>query len=194
MNNESTRLTLKLVILGDAQVGKTSLVHKYMGKKFSKRYQKTFGADISFKHIEFLDRNNITHQLSFSIWDIYGEATFEEMKKQFLIGTQAIIFMYDVVNRDSFNHVSNWFKIVNESIKLKAIPIILIGNKIDLRSDLNSSLSQDEGKSLFDKILKEYNLNTDYYYFLETSALDGTNIDKVFTRISEIIIEKILKK
>ena len=139
MNNESTRLTLKLVILGDAQVGKTSLVHKYMGEEFSKRYQKTFGADISFKHSEVIDKNNQMHKISFSIWDIYGEATYEEMKKQFLIGTQALIFMYDIVNRDSFNHVSNWFKIVNESIKLKAIPIILIGNKIDLRSDLNSS-------------------------------------------------------
>ena len=187
MNNNSRRVALKLIILGDSFVGKTSLVNKFMGREFSKRYQRTFGSDISFKHVEIKD-NNLTHKITYSIWDIYGDASYDELTKQFLLGTHSIVFMYDIENHQSYLNIQKWFKITNESIDLKQNPIILVGNKIDLRSEIKDPLSTEDGLKLYKILSEEYNLNNQYFFFIETSALDGINISNVFELISRIII------
>ena len=81
-----------------------------MGKDFSKRYQRTFGSDISFKHLEIKDTHNIIHKISFSIWDIYGDATYDELTKQFLLGTHSIVFMYDIENHQSYLNIQKWYQ------------------------------------------------------------------------------------
>jgi small GTP-binding protein len=188
MDSNSIKLTLKLVILGDAFVGKTSLVSKFMGKDFSKRYQKTFGSDISFKNVEIEDSNNKKYNIFYSVWDIYGEASYDELTKQFLLGTQSIVIMYDVGNKDSFINISKWITTASKSMNMKNIPIILVGNKIDLRSENGNTITTEEGIKLLNELNSKFDLNPKYFHFIETSALDGTNIRKVFDLISEIII------
>lgn len=192
MNSPSTNITLKITVLGDPFVGKTSLVHKYMGKEFSKRYQKTFGSDISFKQVDVQDTNNNTHRITYSIWDIYGEATSDELTKQFLIGTQAIIFMYDIVNFDSYKNISKWFSTVNQKVEIQNIPIILVCNKIDLQSEKSDYLTTADGTTLYEKLSNQYYLNDQYFKFIETSALEGTNISRVFDLLSQIILNTVL--
>ena len=192
MNNNSTRLALKLVILGDPYVGKTSLVTKFMGKEFSKRYQKTFGSDISFKHYEFKDSNNNNHKISFSIWDIYGEATYKELQKQFLLGSQALLFVYDILNSKTFENITNWLNTVKTILNLSDIPILLVANKIDLRKTGLSTISTEQGLEFYQNLLKSNSLNEAYFKFIETSALTGSNVDKIFETLSDIVINQIV--
>ena len=192
MDNNTNRITLKLAVLGDPFVGKTSLINKFMGKDFSKRYQKTFGSDISFKHIDKKDSNNIIYKISYSIWDIYGEATYEELTKQFLLGSQAIIIIYDVTNHVSFDNVLKWVKTADKSLNLNKVIVVLVANKIDLRSDTPSSLIWEDENSLFVKLTKEYSLNTEYFHLIETSAKEGTNVNEVFELISKTLIDHFL--
>jgi len=190
MKNISRKISLKLIILGDPRVGKTSLVNKYMGNEFSKRYQKTFGSDISFKHVDYTDSDNNTYKISYSIWDIYGEVTCAELVKQYLIGTQAIIFIYDIENLDSYNNINEWFSKASKTLELKNIPIILVGNKIDLRSEINiNEVSAEKGIELFNALTDKYTLKNKHFHFIETSALTGKNISKVFELLSETIIK-----
>lgn len=188
MSNVSSNFTLKVSIIGDPFVGKTSLVHKYMGKEFSKRYQKTFGSDISFKQVEIKDTNNNIHKITFSIWDIAGEIDYDELTKQYLIGTQAVIFMYDIENSQSYKHISNWFDKASQKLDLTNMPVVLVGNKIDLRIEDNEFVRIEDGELLFATLAKKYHLNDQNFYFIETSALVGTNISKIFELLSEIII------
>lgn len=191
MNENSSRLTVKVVVLGDSFVGKTSLINKYMGSDFSKRYQRTFGSDISFKHIEIKDSDDRTHKISFSIWDIYGDANHDELTKQFLLGTHSIVFMYDIENFQSYLKIKKWVQIAHEKLDLKKSPVILVANKIDLRSEIKDPLSTEDGLKLYRILTEEYNLNDKFFFFIETSALNGTNISKVFEIISQILIRRI---
>lgn len=163
-----------------------------MGKEFSKRYQKTFGSDISFKRVEIQDSNNTIHKITFSIWDIAGEIDYEELTKQYLIGTQAVIFMYDIENSQSYKHVSKWFDKVSQKLDLSIMPVILVANKIDLRIEPTEYVRIEDGELLFATLAKQYQLNDQNFHFIETSALVGTNISKVFELVSEIIIKKLL--
>ena len=192
MGTVSGNFTLKVAILGDPYVGKTSLVHKYMGKEFSKRYQKTFGSDISFKHVEVKDKDNNAHKITFSIWDIAGEASFDQLTKQYLIGSQVVILMYDVENYQSYKNISKWFETASQKLDLTSMPVILVCNKVDLRAQNRDYLRTEDGTILFTTLTEKYKMNKEYFVFIETSALEGTNINDIFDKVSEIILNNFI--
>ena len=100
------------------------------------------------------------------------------MAFQYLNNTNGIIFVYDITNRESFNQLRNWIKNVKNKINLDEIPFIIFGNKLDLSE--KRMVDSEEGKTLADK------LSCSFY---ETSAKNGTNVDKAFDDIINKVYE-----
>lgn len=121
----SKRQLLKIIILGDSGVGKTSLMHQYVNKKFDSRYKATIGADFLTKNVE-LNGQLVTLQ----IWDTAGQERFQSLGSAFYRGADACVLVFDVTRQESFAHINSWLEEFN--IQAGRRESVLIGNKVDL--------------------------------------------------------------
>lgn len=119
----------KLVILGDSQVGKTSLVHYFVNDEFRAGFKETIGAEVSSKY-ETIDNRQI-HVL---IWDTAGQERYKSITKQFFRGADACILVADLTNIQSFESLPSWLdNLLSEVDKANdEFPIVLFANKSDL--------------------------------------------------------------
>ena len=126
------RLTGKIVLCGDGAVGKTSLRRAYLGQEFNSNYLETLGADFATKIIKIL-YNEEEYQIKYLIWDLAGQPNFNAVRTNYFKGSHAILIIYDVTNRKSYENVINWIHEIKKSLSGEGIPpISLLGNKIDL--------------------------------------------------------------
>ncbi|XP_006590898.1 ras-related protein Rab7 isoform X2 [Glycine max] len=97
------RTLLKVIILGDSGVGKTSLMNQYVNKKFSNQYKATIGADFLTKEVQFEDR-----LFTLQIWDTAGQERFQSLGVAFYRGADCCVLVYDVNSMKSFDNLNNW--------------------------------------------------------------------------------------
>ena len=163
-------IKLKIMVLGESMVGKTSLITRYTNDKFGGRYLCTVGIDFQKKKIE-KDGKKVLLQ----IWDTAGQERFRNVTKNYFQASQGFILAYDLNNKESFEKVQYWVEEIKANAEEK-IKCILIGTKCDLDK---REVSEEEGQ----------NLGQQYgYKFLETSAKDNININETFeTLVSEIL-------
>ena len=167
----SDEVILKFLILGDITVGKTTLLLKYIDNFTPEIYISTLGVDYKTKNIVF---NGI--KVSFQIWDTAGQERYKVITKSFVKGTDGIIFMYDITQKESFINIKKWIEETEGENPGEAKKII-VGNKIDKEEDRQVT---DEMK---EKLSKEVDID-----LIEVSAKKGIDVDKVF----DILVEKIL--
>lgn len=180
---------IKVCLVGDFAVGKTSLRREYLGKGFKTAYIQTIGADFSvvetmIKGVEF----------KFHIWDLAGQYKWENLTKLYYEGSKGFILVFDVTRPrpSSFDNIMSWVRKIKERVD-EDIPGILIGNKIDLLPDSNSEINLDQaGSELAVKISQELNNSKYPVTFIQTSAKTGKNVDKAFQQLSEIISNKLI--
>ncbi|RMX62356.1 hypothetical protein DD238_007538 [Peronospora effusa] len=121
------RVLLKVIILSDSGVGKTSLMNQYLNEKFSSQYKATIGADFLTKEI-MLDDKLVTMQ----IWDTAGQERFQSLGVAFYRGADACVLVYDIANLKSFEKLDTWrdeFLAQTEPRDSDAFPFIVLGNK-----------------------------------------------------------------
>lgn len=176
---EMEEIIFKIVLLGDGMVGKTSLRYRYLDKGFTSNYLATLGADFAIKELNYMN-----YHIRFQIWDLAGQFRFETLRKNFYIGAQSALILYDVTNRESFNNVKNWLNEFWTHNGKGKMPVVLIGNKIDLRSNNSDDISTDEGITLA-KSIQEENKTNFIIPYVETSAKTGENIDLAFRTITD---------
>ncbi|MBD3195078.1 MAG: GTP-binding protein [Candidatus Lokiarchaeota archaeon] len=164
----------KLLMLGDKSVGKTTLSYRYVTGTFKKELKQTIGVDIFTKFIKYQEK-----AIKFQIWDFGGERRFRSIVPRFCEGANAALLLYDITNEISYHHLSEWIHVVNDNAG--EIPIILIGTKKDLNSYREVSL--DKGYAA----VEEFNL-TDFF---EVSSKTGTNLEKAFRKILDLLFEEI---
>jgi small GTP-binding protein len=185
MENRSTvRWQFKVCLIGDGYVGKTSIRRKYLRKGFKKAYYPTIGVDFAQRTIEF---DGISANLV--IWDIAGQTTRESLRKRYYDGASGLILVFSIMDRTSFENASKWL-IEARSFTQQMPPIIIAANKIDLylSNPKEQLVSLEEGKEFTETFSEK--LNTPMY-FIETSALDGTNIDELFHHLVKMMVRKI---
>lgn len=156
-----------------------------MGKGFTKEHLMTIGADFSKKAVT-LGKYNI----EFQIWDIAGQDQFKMVRTRFLKNPSGVFIVYDVTRKESFEKISKWLKELWEINNRKDIPVLVIGNKIDLG---NRDISQNEVIAGMTKI-KDKHLKNVYFGHMETSALTGANIEKSFEQLASEIFKNMAKK
>ncbi len=165
----------KFVIIGDHEVGKTSIIRRFVENKFSLDYRATIGLNILAHSMEFYG-----NQIDFSLWDIGAQDYFKRFRKTYYLGTQAGFIVFDISNTASFSNIKKWYKELYDYVKNKDIPIVIVGNKIDL--SIERSVSYQDGVKYVNELAKE-SQNRDISY-IETSALTGENIEDAFTLIA----------
>ena len=163
-------INLKILLVGDSAVGKTTLILKYVDGKFSDSHITTIGVEYKDKEITVNNR-----KINLQIWDTSGQERYRSITKNFYRNAHGIIFVFDVTNQTSFDHLKDWLNSSNEcDIDFKKI---IVGNKIDL----NDRVVNKETMEFFaekNQIKKSF----------ETSAKDGTNVDLIFKEMAELIL------
>ena len=151
----------KIVILGQFGVGKTSLTRRFVDQAFSEDYLVTLGVQIKKKTLTLKNGD----ELSLIIWDIEGTRSVKDTRASYLLGSQAIIYVFDVTRIETYENLAEEIEI----LKQHNIPIKVLANKSDL-ADIKSVL----------KYVKEHNLDINYF----TSAKSGKNVDKAFNELA----------
>ncbi len=165
---EASKFTFKLIVLGDGGVGKTSLINQFVEKKFRSDYKSTIGVNIMAKNYQLFE--NV--EIKFALFDVAGQKYFRKVRKSYYKGAQAIIFVYDVTRPETLEGVKVWSDDAQQELgDLKKLKCLVVGNKIDLPRKIEMMV----GKNIADNL---------GFPYLETSAKDGTNVDKAFGRIA----------
>ena len=167
-------ITFKILILGEVAVGKTSFLYRYVEEYFPEEYIATIGVDFKTKKIKKNDT-----QIELQIWDTCGQERFRSLTKSFLNGADAIIFMYDISNKDSFTNIKRWIKETeNLSDEFKKI---IVGNKKDLPKRAVSI-------ETVNKLYNNKNITG-----MEASAKTGENVKEVFDSLINLIVGNMTK-
>ncbi|CBI32577.3 unnamed protein product, partial [Vitis vinifera] len=169
------RTLLKVIILGDSGVGKTSLMNQYVNKKFSNQYKATIGADFLTKEVQFEDR-----LFTLQIWDTAGQERFQSLGVAFYRGADCCVLVYDVNVMKSFDNLNNWreeFLIQASPSDPENFPFVVLGNKVDV----------DGGNSrvVSDKKARAWCASKGNIPYFETSAKEGINVEEAFQCIAK---------
>ena len=169
--DQKIKLSLKILLIGDSQVGKTSLLLKYTEHIFPEEHIATIGVEYKDR---FIIRYN--YNIRLQIWDTAGQERFHSITKNIYRNANGVLFVYDITNRESFNNIKNWIRdLQNVGNDVKAA---ILGNKLDLES--NRAISHEE----IEEISKEHNMP-----FLETSARENINVNEGF----DLIVNELFK-
>jgi len=134
---------VKLLVLGDASVGKTSVLNQFVNRDFSAQYRPTIGSDLIARQVE-IDEVLMTLQ----IWDTAGQERFRALASSFYRNAEICVFVYDITNLQSFSSIQNWYETFVDfcPITQSAVSLLLLGNKLDL--DKNRQVQTADGEAL----------------------------------------------
>jgi len=180
MNGQS-KINLKFIIIGDPTVGKTTLRRRYIGDGFQANYLPTVGADFSYKGLE-VDGKDVL----FAIWDIAGQSKFHNLHKQYFLGSAGAMIVFDITNPSSFYNITKWIDKLLGMGSFSNIPILIIGNKIDLESEVTGFISENMQNNEILGLRAKYP-NLFDISSCRTSAKTGINIDKSFQDFTKLI-------
>lgn len=174
---ELKEISKKVLLLGDPSVGKTSLIRKFVYDKFDDKYISTLGTKVSRKRIYMIHPNNsdIKFELNLMIWDMMGQKEYRLFHQTAYQGAMGALIVCDTTRHETLENLPNWIEgLYNVTNK---IPIVLIGNKMDLSSIRKFELED----------LKNINNGSNMLALL-TSAKTGENVETAFQSLGERII------
>ncbi|KAL0584695.1 hypothetical protein ABG067_005432 [Albugo candida] len=175
------KVLLKLTILGDSGVGKTSLMNQYVNQKFSNQYKATIGADFLTKEFVFDDK-----LVTLQIWDTAGQERFQSLGVAFYRGADACILVYDITNPKSFQKLDSWrdeFLVQAAPRDPDTFPFLVLGNKVDRETERKVSLERAQ------EWCQSKSLGQPLNHF-ETSAKESTSVEVAFRTIASIALQK----
>ncbi|XP_039891337.1 LOW QUALITY PROTEIN: ras and EF-hand domain-containing protein [Simochromis diagramma] len=163
----------KVVLVGNSSVGKTSLLRSFCEGRFHPSTTATVGIDYSVKTLT-LDNMQVAMQL----WDTAGQERYRSITKQFFRKADGVVVMYDVTVEESFKAVRLWLTNVQEAAG-EGIPILLLGNKMDMDEDREVSFKEAEQLAYENKVM-----------FFEVSAYMGKNVTESLTHLARVLMEQ----
>jgi len=177
MATQRKKVLLKVIILGDSGVGKTSLMNQYVNRKFSNQYKATIGADFLTKEVVVDD-----HLVTMQIWDTAGQERFQSLGVAFYRGADCCVLVYDVTAPNTFKSLDSWrdeFLIQASPRDPENFPFIVIGNKIDL-----------ENRAVSTKRAQGWCASKNNIPYFETSAKDAINVEQAFQVVAKKGLEQ----
>lgn len=167
---------VKIVQIGDSEVGKTSLLLQYTEGKYRPSFVSTIGVDYKKKTVKVGDGDSVRVQ----IWDTAGQARMRNIVPTYMQGSQGLMIVYDVTNLATFESVKFWMGEIKKTIKRDNVPKILVGNKVDGAAG-SRQVSFEQGLAAS----KEHNCVA----YIETSAKTNTNVSQAFTQLVEATVK-----
>ena len=168
-----SKYVIKVVILGNSNVGKTSLMSRYIDNEFKGFYKATIGADFSTKTINFSDRT-----VTLQIWDTAGQERFQSLGISFYRNSDACVLVFDLSSQaNDYSCVDKWKSQFEKHSKIdftenKTFPYFYVGNKADLvREETQANTIKDKA-------------NEQSAIYIETSAKTGENVEELFKKVA----------
>ncbi len=173
---------IKVPILGNTNVGKTTLFNFFRGQT-EKRFSYKNNDFILFEQVSF--KNKI---FNIQFWDSYGAKNHKKLPSDIFEGAGLAIVMYDVadLSKKSYNSIISWVERLWKENELKKVPVLLIGNKIDLRDARIQTLSLNECRDVGVKLANEYSLKVPQ---IEISALTKVNCERILAILLDLYLE-----
>lgn len=165
------KFLFKVVLIGEAGVGKTCLVRRYCQGVFPVAQSATIGVDFMIKTI---DVNG--EQIKLQIWDTAGQERFRTITQSYYRSANAIVIVYDIGNQPSFDRLVDWMRELKQHINDRVI-LFLVGNKCDLNVD-----EREIPLHIGAQFAQRFNMK-----FIETSAKESKNVEKIFKDIAELL-------
>ena len=171
-------ITLKLILVGDGRVGKTSIINKYLYNTFNENEPMTVNSC-------FLEKKMIINEktFKFALWDTAGQEKFNSVTPVYYRDAKGVILVYDITNARSFERVQKWIEEVRSYNK--ECEIVICGNKVDIKEVYEDGVDKDKAK--------EYVVNKGIEHFY-TSAKTGDGLEEVFDYISKKVVDNYEKE
>ena len=161
--------SMRVITLGESGVGKTSLIRRYIHNIFDENNLATIGLNFALKQVQLKNGKTINIRLI----DTAGQEKYRSLVKSYFKNADAVLFIFSLDTKDSFDCMINWINLFNENCKVKrCIPRYLIGNKAD------------QDRKVSNDVIDEFISKNKYKYY-ETSAKDNTGIDELFQELAE---------
>jgi len=173
--HEEPKWVIKITLLGEKNVGKTSLVYRFIENKFRENYKATLGVNLLKKDID------INGGVSAQLWDLGGQESFRSLRKLYLEGANGGLVIFDLTDRNSFDKLNEWIESFKNARGEQ--PLLLIGNKSDLENKIK----------ITDKEASQYAKNNNMDLIL-TSAKTGKNVEEAFIKLTKRILDKMINK
>ncbi|TXT60790.1 MAG: Small GTP-binding domain protein [Promethearchaeota archaeon] len=171
----------KVVIVGDGAVGKTTILKRYVDKKFDRDIKMTVGSDFFVKKIE-LEKENA--DVTLQIWDLAGQQQFSVVRPNFYMGAKGVVYTFDLTRKVTLLNLTKWQKEVENVIG--KTPSILVGNKLDLVENKDDEFMQEDAL--------QFKKDLGALEYIETSAKEDIGVSKVFKQLTRKIFNSYSKK
>ncbi len=176
--SQEVQLTLKLCLAGDFQVGKTSLLRRFVSNTFDERYVTTLGAKVDSRRYAVPDPADPRSQIGVTatIWDIMGNPGFRELLKDaYFFNAKGVLLVADATRRETVEGLRRWHQSV--SSVAGDIPVVVLLNKTDLEEQVKVTPADMDHACL-----------TDGWTWMPTSAMTGKNVEAAFTKVTELYV------
>ncbi len=180
MAEKADKAKLKICLAGEAAVGKTSLIRRFVYDQFDEKYTVTLGAKVTKRTVTVDDPKGKGHlEVDIAIWDIMGEKFLRELLREaYFYGAQGILAVCDVTRAETLVDLEDW-KTAIEKVAGK-VPVLVLANKADLKDEM---VIDEKGLKLF---CEEWHCP-----YLLTSAKTGDNVEKAFQDMAETVLESL---
>src|SRR3972149_5787265 len=174
---EPRRMKVKVCLVGEHAVGKTSLIRRYVLEEFDDRYIVTLGAKVSKKEMLLTPKSGPPVQMDMTIWDIMGSKGFRELLREaYFHGAQGILAVADITRYDTLEDLDSWVESVFRTVG--EIPVAFAVNKLDLRDQ--AAFGEEQVKQATEAF------NAPYFF---SSAKTGENVETVFQSLGETVVK-----
>ena len=166
LNISSGIIRYKLIFIGDAGVGKTTIINRIQGNPFQAQYEQTIGVDFYPKTIRFQEM-----EIRLQMWDTAGQERYKGLIPSYVRNSSIIFLVYDVSNEKSFNNMPGWIEFIKKIENLENTLLILVGNKTDIQEKI---INTAQGKQLAEQ---------EKLIFYEITAKDHSQVIYMFYNV-----------
>jgi len=172
--SESYDFLFKFLVIGNANTGKSCLLHQFIENKFKTESSHTIGVEFGSKVVNCGGKS-----IKLQIWDTAGQERFRSVTRSYYRGAAGALLVYDIASRETYNSLTNWLSDAR-TLASPDIVIVLVGNKKDLEADREVTFLEASRFAQENELM-----------FLETSARTGENVEETFLKCARKILSKI---